>query len=201
MGLPHHGRWQGHTHQSGGIGRHDRRTGPCSRAGRQSEGPQQGQTVLSHAATAKAARLAAHAKTVAEAQASTSLHDLLFVDAPDRKSFDAIHWQNLKSGPAAANLVRNLMGDDIHRPAIELTPQIMEQVFTRKIDTAPHTATRAITYLGPAIKHLAIRGHVAMGLLDLCQDHKVATVKRDRVLTQDEWERKRGRSVVSRRRD
>ena len=53
---------------------------------------QQGQTVLSHAATAKAARQAAHAKTVAEAQASTSLHDLLFVDAPDRKSFDAIHW-------------------------------------------------------------------------------------------------------------
>lgn len=151
------------------------------------EAAQQGKTVQSHKEAAKEARLAAQATAEAQAQASTSLHDFLYIDAPDRPSFETIHWQHLKSGAAVAQQVRNFMGDDIHLPAASLTPQDMERIFLRKSDTAPHSATRSIAYLRPALNHLAKRGHAPFRLLDLCDDHTTAVVKRDRVLTKDEW--------------
>lgn len=166
---------------------------------------EQGATLKSHRAAAKEARLAAEAaktqaaeEAVVEAIANTSLYDLLFVDVPEikngnevkqegRVSFDTMHWQKIKSGDGASRAVRNLLGDTIHQPALGLTAKDLEAAFLRKADTAPHAATRAVAYLRPALNHLSKRGLVPMGLLDLCEDHAVATVRRDRVLTKDEW--------------
>jgi integrase len=147
----------------------------------------QGAAVQSYRAEAKAKREAARKAAQQAAEAATSLHDLLFVDTPTRRSFEAIHWQDLKSGDNAVRQVKNFLGDEIHRPANSFTPQDFEQIFMRKADTAPHSAARGLAYLRPAMKHLAKRGHVAPGLLDLCEDHTISTTRRDRILTQGEW--------------
>jgi integrase len=106
---------------------------------------------------------------------------------PDRKSWSAAHWDGLKNGHVYARQVELLMGDDIHRAAAELTPEILEQIFLRKHDSAPFGATRAMSYLRPALNHFAKRGLCAYNLLDLASDHKTKTVRRERVLTPDEW--------------
>ena len=147
-----------------------------------------GQTIKSHREATQAARVAAQATAAVAEKAATLLYQLLFDNSdPDRKSWSAAHWDGLKNGDVYARQVELLMSDDIHLPASALTPEIMEQVFLRKSDTAPHGATRAMSYLRPALNYFAKRRQCAYNLLDLASDHKTKTVRRERVLTPDEW--------------
>lgn len=152
------------------------------------ETAKKGVPIQSRRVEAQAAREKAE---IAEAQnktASITMYALLFDNSDkNRKSFFATHWDKLKRGSEYARRVELLMGDDIHRPIAELTPQIMEQIFLRKADSAPHAAQRSIAYIRPALAHFHKRGFCAHDLLTLVDDHRVEIVQRDRILTSDEW--------------
>lgn len=146
-----------------------------------------GKTIVSASTAARQAQAEAEQAAVQSAKDMTSLHDLLFTDEGDRKSYDTLKWQNMKSGDDAARGVRNLLGDLIHRPAREISMHDLERAFLTKADTAPHAASRGLAYLRPALLHWMKRGYIDRDVLDLVEDHKVKTTKRERVLTQDEW--------------
>jgi integrase len=152
------------------------------------EAARQGVAVQSRRVEAQAARQEASIAEAKTEKASISLHTLLFDNSDkDRKSYYATHWDKLKGGSEYARRVEMLMGDDIHRPIAELTPQIMEQIFLRKVDSAPHAAQRSVAYLRPALIHFHKRGYCRHDLLGLVDDHRVDVVQRDRVLNSDEW--------------
>ncbi|MBO6898043.1 MAG: site-specific integrase [Shimia sp.] len=152
------------------------------------EKARQGQAIQSASTAARTAQRAAQEAAVQDAKDKTSLHDLLYVDDGDRKSYDTLKWQKMKSGAGSARHVRNFLGDLLHRPAKEITQHDLERVFLQKADDAPHSATRGLAYLRPALIHLMKRGWLERDILDLVEDHKVKTTKRDRVLTPEEWQ-------------
>ncbi|TCL09541.1 site-specific recombinase XerD [Shimia isoporae] len=152
------------------------------------EQARQGQTIVSASTAAREAQREAEEAAAKAAVDQTTLHDLLFVDDGQRKSYDTLKWQHLKSGAGAARHASNFLADLLHKPAKQLTKYDLERVFLQKADTAPHSATRGLAYVRPALIFLMKREWVQRDVLDLVEDLKVKTVARERVLQPVEWQ-------------
>lgn len=146
-----------------------------------------GQTVLSASTAAREAQSAAATAAEAEAENNVTLGELLLKGAPDRPSYRTVKWDNLKSGREAMRMVKNVWGDLLDQPARSITKTDMEQVFLKRADTAPQSASRALAYIRPALIHWMKRGMIERDILDLVEDHKQPIRQRQRVLTPHEW--------------